>query len=94
MRRRPDDLRNNPGLCAVLLVFAIAVPVLALIGVADGAVREWAAEPTTWGPSDARWVTPDSVAFTAHHAGRDTPEPVRRSEGALVRRGDWRLLAP
>ena len=61
----------------------------------DSAVEEFAHEPERWGPSDARWQGPDTIAFTAHHVGDDAPRPIRRTAGRLVRvGGQWRLVAP
>ena len=61
----------------------------------DTAVVEWSHEPERWGPSDGRWLGPDTLAFTAHHLGGDDPAPVRESRGLLVREdGRRRLRAP
>ena len=63
--------------------------------VGDSAVQEWSHEPERWGPSDARWLAPECVTFTAHHLGPEDPGPIRRTIGTLVReRGAWRLRAP
>jgi hypothetical protein len=61
----------------------------------DTAEREIAAEPEGWGPSDARWRGPDTVAFTAHHIVPGDPGATRPAPGLLVRAdGGWRLRAP
>jgi hypothetical protein len=60
----------------------------------DTAVREWSVEPEGWGPSDARWVGIDTLAFVKNHA-TDNPDRVRRERARVVRTGGaWSVREP
>jgi hypothetical protein len=61
---------------------------------ADSAIAEWSIEPTTWGPSDARWRDDDTVDFVANFT-TSNPDSVRKSPASLVFDGSrWTLRLP
>ena len=54
----------------------------------DTAATEWSLEPDRWGrgPSNARWLGADTLAFVKKHA-TDDPDRVWREEARVVRAG-------
>jgi hypothetical protein len=60
----------------------------------DTAIAEWLVEPDAWGPSEVRWLGPDTVAFTAN-VPLAQPGQTRPVAALLVRSGSaWVLRMP
>jgi hypothetical protein len=60
----------------------------------DAVIEEWEAEPMEWGPSDARWLGPDLVAFTHNRLDGSAPSGYVPSPAMVVRgAAGWQLQA-